>query len=183
MIAKGHDFPNVTLVGIVLADIGLSMPSFRSNERAFQLITQAIGRSGRKEKQGIAIIQTYLPSHYAITYAARQDYELFYRKEMEMRKIQFYPPYAYLASVTLRGKNEEKVIENTYRIVDFLNDEFNEEAQILGPTTPYIPVEIRSILIKFRDPKKAHQVLEKMVQLFANNSQYELFINIDPYNF
>ena len=187
MIAKGHDFPDVTLVGIVLADIGLSMPSFRSNERAFQLITQAIGRSGRKEKQGIAIIQTYLPSHYAITYAARQDYELFYRKEMEMRKIQFYPPYAYLASVTLRGKNEEKVIENTYRIVDFLNDEFGEEAQILGPTTPYIPVEmglqIRSILIKFRDPKKAHQVLEKMVQLFANNSQYELFINIDPYNF
>ena len=187
MIAKGHDFPDVTLVGIVLADIGLSMPSFRSNERAFQLITQAIGRSGRKEKPGMAIIQTYMPSHYAITYAARQDYELFYRKEMEMRKIQFYPPYAYLASVTLRGKNEEKVIENTYRIVDFLNDEFNEEAQILGPTTPYIPVEmglqVRSILIKNRDPKKAHKVLVKMAQLFSNNSQYELFINIDPYNF
>ena len=187
MIAKGHDFPNVTLVGIVLADIGLNMPSFRSNERAFQLITQAIGRSGRKEKPGIAIIQTYMPSHYAITFAARQDYELFYRKEMEMRKMQFYPPYAYLASVSLRGKNEEKIIENTYRIVDFLNDEFNEEAQILGPTTPYIPVEmglhIRGILIKFRDPKKAHQILEKMSQLFSGSSQYELFINIDPYNF
>ena len=82
---------------------------------------------------------------------------------------------------------KKKAPENTIRIVDFLNDEFGEEAQILGPTTPYIPVEmglqIRSILIKFRDPKKAHQVLEKMVQLFANNSQYELFINIDPYNF
>ena len=187
MIAKGHDFPDVTLVGIVLADIGLSMPSFRSSERAFQLITQAIGRSGRKEKPGIAIIQTYQPSHYAITYAARQDYELFYRKEMEMRKVQFYPPYAYLASVALRGKNEEKIIENTYRVVDFLNDEFNEEAQILGPSTPYIPVEmglhIRSILIKFRDPNKAHQILEKMSQLFGASSQYELFINIDPYNF
>ena len=187
MIAKGHDFPDVTLVGIVLADIGLSMPSFRSSERAFQLITQAIGRSGRKEKPGIAIIQTYQPSHYAITYAARQDYELFYRKEMEMRKVQFYPPYAYLASVALRGKNEEKIIENTYRVVDFLNDEFGEEAQILGPSTPYIPVEmglhIRSILIKFRDPNKAHQILEKMSQLFGASSQYELFINIDPYNF
>ena len=187
MIAKGHDFPNVTLVGIVLADIGLSMPSFRSNERAFQLITQAIGRSGRKDKPGIAIIQTYMPSHYAITYAARQDYELFYRKEMEMRKLQFYPPYAYLASVSLRGKNEEKIIENTYRVVDYLNDEFLDEAQILGPTTPYIPVEmglhIRSVLIKFRDPNKAHQILTKMVELFANNSQFELFINIDPYNF
>ena len=187
MIAKGHDFPDVTLVGIVLADIGLSMPSFRSNERAFQLITQAIGRSGRKEKPGMAIIQTYMPSHYAITYAARQDYELFYRKEMEMRKLQFYPPYAYLASVALRGKNEEKIIENTYRIVDFLNDEFLDDAQILGPTTPYIPVEmglhIRGILIKYRDPNKAHQILEKMVELFGSNSQYELFINIDPYNF
>ena len=187
MIAKGHDFPDVTLVGIVLADIGLSMPSFRSNERAFQLITQAIGRSGRKEKPGLAIIQTYQPSHYAITYAARQDYELFYRKEMEMRRLQFYPPYSYLASVSLRGKNEEKIIENTYQVVDFLNDAFGEEAQILGPTTPYIPVEmglhIRGILIKFRDPKKAHQVLEKMSQLFGSSSQYDLFINMDPYNF
>ena len=187
MIAKGHDFPDVTLVGIVLADIGLSMPSFRSNERAFQLITQAIGRSGRKDKPGMAIIQTYMPSHYAITYAARQDYELFYRKEMEMRKLQFYPPYAYLASVSLRGKNEEKIIESTYQIVDYLNDEFLDEAQILGPTTPYIPVEmglhIRSILIKYRNPNKAHQILEKMVDLFSGNSQYDLFINIDPYNF
>ena len=187
MIAKGHDFPDVTLVGIVLADIGLSMPSYRSNERAFQLITQAIGRSGRKEKPGTAIIQTYLPSHYAITFAARQDYELFYRKEMEMRKLQFYPPYAYLASVTLRAKNEEAVIENTYRIVDFLNDEFMESAQILGPSTPYIPFDmglhVRSILVKFKDPQKAHQIFEKMQQLFAYNNQYELLINIDPYNF
>ena len=104
-----------------------------------------------------------------------------------MRKIQFYPPYAYLASVSLRGKNEEKIIENTYRVVDYLNDEFLDEAQILGPTTPYIPVEmglhIRSILIKFRDIEKAHKILEKMSSLFSSSSQYELFINIDPYNF
>lgn len=187
MIAKGHDFPDVTLVGIVLADIGLSMPSYRSNERAFQLITQAIGRSGRKDKPGTAIIQTYLPSHYAITFAARQDYELFYRKEMEMRKLQFYPPYAYLASVTLRAKNEENLIENTYQVVDFLNDEFGDEGQILGPSTPYVPYDmgyhLRNILVKYRDPNKAHQILEKMQQLFAYNSQYELLINIDPYNF
>ena len=187
MIAKGHDFPDVTLVGIVLADIGLSMPSFRSNERAFQLITQAIGRSGRKEKPGLAIIQTYMPSHYAITFAARQDYELFYRKEMEMRKLQFYPPYAYLTSVTVRGRNEETVVENTYHIVDFLNDEFYESAQILGPTTPYIPIDmgfhLRSILIKYRDPEKAHKILEKMIDIFGGNSQFELFINVDPYNF
>ena len=187
MIAKGHDFPDVTLVGIVLADIGLSMPSFRSNERAFQLITQAIGRSGRKEKPGLAIIQTYMPSHYAITFAARQDYELFYRKEMEMRKLQFYPPYAYLTSVTVRGRNEETVIENTYQIVDFLNEEFFDEAQILGPTTPYIAIDmgfhLRSILLKYRNPEKARKILNKMLELFGNNSQFELFVNVDPYNF
>ena len=187
MIAKGHDFPDVTLVGIVLADIGLSMPSFRSNERAFQLITQAIGRSGRKEKPGLAIIQTYMPSHYAITFAARQDYELFYRKEMEMRKLQFYPPYAYLTSVTVRGRNEESVIENTFKIVDFLNDEFFDEAQILGPTTPYVAIDmgfhLRSILLKYRDPEKARKILNKMLELFGSNSQYELFVNVDPYNF
>ena len=187
MIAKGHDFPDVTLVGIVLADIGLSMPSFRSNERAFQLITQAIGRSGRKEKPGLAIIQTYMPSHYAITFAARQDYELFYRKEMEMRKLQFYPPYAYLTSVTVRGRNEETVIENTYQIVDFLNEEFFDEAQILGPTTPYIAIDmgfhLRSILLKYRNPEKTRKILNKMLELFGNNSQFELFVNVDPYNF
>ena len=187
MIAKGHDFPDVTLVGIVLADIGLSMPSFRSNERTFQLITQAIGRSGRKEKPGLAIIQTYMPSHYAITFAARQDYELFYRKEMEMRKLQFYPPYTYLTSVTVRGRNEDSVIENTYQIVDFLNDEFFDEAQILGPTTPYVPVDmgfhLRSILLKYRDPTKARVILAKMLDLFGNNSQFELFVNVDSYNF
>ncbi|MBO7573205.1 MAG: primosomal protein N' [Bacilli bacterium] len=187
MIAKGHDFPDVTLVGIVLADIGLSMPSFRSNERAFQLITQAIGRSGRKEKPGLAIIQTYMPSHYAITFAARQDYELFYRKEMEMRRLQFYPPYSYLTSVTIRGRNEENVIESTYQIVDFLNEEFLEDAQILGPTTPYIPIDmgfhLRSILLKYRDPEKARKILNKMLELFGSNSQYEIFVNVDPYNF
>ena len=187
MIAKGHDFPDVTLVGIVLADIGLSMPSFRSNERAFQLITQAIGRSGRKEKPGLAIIQTYMPSHYAITFAARQDYELFYRKEMEMRKLQFYPPYAYLTSVTVRGRNEDSIIQNTYHIVEFLNDEFLDDAQILGPTTPYIPIDmgfhLRSILLKYRDPEKARNILNKMLEIFANNSQFELFVNVDPYNF
>ena len=124
MIAKGHDFPNVTLVGVVLADIGLSMPSYRSNERAFQLITQAVGRSGRKDKKGIAIIQTYMPNNYAITMSARQNYELFYRKEMEFRRLQSYPPYSYLASVTVAGKNEEHVIEGMVSLIEFLNHEF-----------------------------------------------------------
>ena len=187
MIAKGHDFPDVTLVGIVLADIGLSMPSYRSNERAFQLITQAVGRSGRSDKKGQAIIQTYIPSHYAITLSARQDYELFYKKEMEMRKVQSYPPFTFLASVTLASKDEDVAIEGIYEVVDFLNENLDEGTVILGPTTPYIPYEgnkfVRTALIKYRDKAFVHAALEKLLAYSRNKTQYSITINIDPYNF
>ncbi len=187
MIAKGHDFPDVTLVGVVLADIGLSMPSYRSSERAFQLITQAVGRSGRKDKKGVAIIQTYMPNHYAITLAARQNYEYFYRKEMQMRKIQSYPPYTYLASVTVASKKEETAIQGIFEIVDYLNQQFQDKGQVLGPTTPYVPYEgdnfVRTALVKFKDYNLAHSILGKTIQLFSNKKQYHLSINIDPYNF
>lgn len=186
MIAKGHDFPDVTLVGVVLADIGLSMPSFRSNERVFQLITQAVGRSGRKDKNGIALIQTYNPSNYAITMAARQNYELFYRKEMEYRRMQGYPPYKYLASLTLAGKNEEKVVQAMVSVINTLNRELGDEAVVLGPTIPFVPYEgdnfIRTALIKFKNYKIVREVLAKIVSIF-NNKSLHLTINIDPYNF
>ena len=187
MIAKGHDFPDVTLVGIVLADIGLSMPSFRSNERAFQLITQAVGRSGRKDKKGIAIIQTYIPNNYAITMGGRQDYEMFYRKEMQYRRLQSYPPYTYLASITVAGKNEENVILSIVNLIDILNKEFDENGVVLGPTTPYIPYErdnhLRTALVKFKDYKLAQEIFRKIVSIYRGKNQVHLTINIDPYNF
>ena len=187
MIAKGHDFPDVTLVGIVLADIGLSMPSYRSSERAFQLITQAVGRSGRSDKKGEAIIQTYMPEHYAITMAARQDYELFYKKEMSMRKVQGYPPYTFLASVTISSKNEELAMQTITRLADQLNTEFGDNGMILGPSTPYISYEndkyIRNILIKYKDQKLANEILGKILKSLTNKSQISVAINIDPYNF
>ena len=187
MIAKGHDFPDVTLVGVVLADIGLSMPSFRSNERAFQLITQAVGRSGRKDKKGIAIIQTYIPNNYAITMSARQNYELFYRKEMEYRRIQGYPPYSYLASITVGGKKEDLVISTMVSLIDMLNREFGDNGIILGPTVPFIPFEgdnyLRTALVKFKDQKLTHSILKKAIDKYAGKSQIHLSINIDPYNF
>jgi len=187
MIAKGHDFPDVTLVGIVLADIGLSMPSFRSSERVFQLITQAVGRSGRSDKVGKAIIQTYNPSHYAITYGARQDYEGFFLKEMGMRKLQNYPPYYFLVSITVSGKKEETVITQTYNAVDYLNGELGEKANILGPTTPYIAKErqlfLRTILVKYRDYITVQETLLKLIGIFAKKSTVDIGVNIDPYNF
>ena len=187
MIAKGHDFPDVTLVGIVLADIGLSMPSYRSSERAFQLITQAVGRSGRSDKVGEAIIQTYMPEHYAITMAARQDYELFYKKEMSMRKLQAFPPYTYLASVTISGKNEDTVIETSLRLADQLNREFKDDGVILGPTTPYISFIqdkfLRVLLVKYKNQELASNILKKLIKSLVNKSQISISVNIDPYNF
>ena len=187
MIAKGHDFPDVTLVGVIMADIGLSLPSYRSSERVFQLITQAVGRCGRGDKKGEAIIQTYSPSHYAITMAARQDYELFYRREMESRKAQGYPPYTYLASITISGKVEETVIDNTYRIIDKLNEELGDDAVILGPTTPFVPYEnsnhLRMILIKYKNVDIVRNALKKLINASSGKASISISVNIDPYNF
>ena len=187
MIAKGHDFKDVTLVGVVLADIGLNMPNYRSAERTFQLITQAVGRSGRNDKKGEAIIQTYSPDHYAITMAARQNYSVFFQKEMGMRKLQYYPPYCYLCSITLSGKNEEKVIETVYRVVDDLNASLTDNVQILGPITPYVPYSDgtykRSILIKYRDIDLIKNKIKQILDVLVNKSSISISINIDPYNF
>ena len=187
MIAKGHDFKDVTLVGVVLADIGLSTPSFRSSERVFELITQAIGRSGRSDKKGKAIIQTYSPSHYAITMAARQNYELFYAYEMKMRKLQNYPPYCFLASMTISSKNEEKAVETAFQIVGQLKSKLLDKADILGPTSPFIPYENnvykRVILIKYRNVSVVKKTLKQIIDTLKGKSQITLSVNIDPYDF
>ena len=99
MIVKGHDFPAVTLVGILAADLSLNASDFRSAERTFQLLTQAVGRAGRGIRTGSAVLQTYSPSHYSIQTAARQDYEAFYREEMAYRSLMDYPPAAPLLVV------------------------------------------------------------------------------------
>jgi primosomal protein N' (replication factor Y) len=99
MIAKGHDIPNVTLVGVISADVGLGMPDFRAAERTFQLLTQAAGRAGRGNLPGIVLIQTINPDHYAVRYAGQQDYQGFYEKEIQFRKLMRYPPFSALANV------------------------------------------------------------------------------------
>lgn len=108
MIVKGHDFPDVTLVGILAADLSLSVNDYRAGERTFQLLTQAAGRAGRGEKAGEVVIQTYQPEHYCIRYAARQDYEGFYKEEMMYRTLLSYPPASHILAVQiLAGKEEE----------------------------------------------------------------------------
>lgn len=187
MIAKGHDFPRVTLVGIVLADVGLSMPSFRSSERVFQLITQAIGRSGRSDLSGKAIIQTYLPNHYSILLASKQNYDAFFNYEMRIRHIQQYPPFSFLLSIEVSAKNEEYVILAANDIVNNLNSKLKDEATILGPVAPYIAYQNntykRLILIKYKNSDKIKQEINKLLETFKFNNVVNVKINVDPYDF
>ena len=187
MIAKGHDFPLVTLVGVVLADIGLNMPNYRSAERTFELVTQAVGRSGRQDHLGEAIIQTYTPQHYAITLAARQDYETFYRYEMDNRKKTYFPPYCFLASITISSKNEARCIEEAIAISKVLLTKFEGEGVVLGPTTPYVPysqkMHSRVLLLKYKDPKKAKITIKEIINVHSLKSSVNILLNIDPYNF
>src|SRR5438094_5835628 len=104
MIAKGHDFPRVTLVGVVSADVGLGVADFRASERTFQLLTQVAGRAGRGEQPGEAVIQTLYPNHYSIQLACRQDYAAFYERELHFRKTMRYPPVISLINTIVRGR-------------------------------------------------------------------------------
>jgi len=187
MIAKGHDFPNVTLVGIVLADIGLTLPSYRSAERTFQLITQAVGRAGRGDKKGLAVIQTYMPTHYAVTLGAKQDYEAFFAKEMGMRKIQQYPPYTYLVSLTLSGHDEEAVVTTSYSLAERLGKQLEGKATILGPTAPYIAViagiHRRVLLVKYKKASDISEAMNTAIAVLSGKSQIKLMVNVDPYDF
>ena len=107
MIAKGHDFPHVTLVGVVSADVGLGLPDFRAAERTFQLITQVVGRAGRGERAGEAIVQTLFPEHYAVRCGSAQDYDAFVAKELEYRTALRYPPVTAMVNVVVRGRTAD----------------------------------------------------------------------------
>lgn len=147
MIVKGHDFPKVTLVGILAADLSLNASDYRAGERTFQLLTQAVGRAGRGVLPGEAVIQTYQPDHYAITCAAAQDYESFYEEEILYRELSGYPPAAHMLAVQIYGKEEENVKQLALGLtdvvksnMDFLSERqkeqsghFNKEIQVLGP--------------------------------------------------
>ncbi len=187
MIAKGHDFPDVTLVGVVLADIGLSLPSFRSSERAFELITQAVGRSGRAAKVGEAIIQTYNPTHYAIRLAAAQDYETFFNREMLARKAQQYPPYTFLTSLQISSKSEALAIDTIHAIAEDIQKENYQDVTVLGPVTPYIhfekDVHHRVLLLKYKSDVEIKEHLRKLLVALQSKGQINVVINVDPYNF
>ena len=184
MIVKGHDFPKVTLVGIMAADLSLYVPDFRSGERTFELITQASGRAGRGELAGDVVIQSYTPDHYAITSAADQDYEMFYRQEMVYRKMMAYPPAIGLFCVMLSSKDEAALNRGIQYLYKEIRKEYCFDGLVfIGPVDAspykvndiyrknlYIKHESYDILLKVR---KSVQTLEGL-ELYKNISfQYD----------
>src|SRR5205823_2104425 len=137
LIAKGHDFPGVTLVGAISADMGLGLPDFRAAERTFQLLTQAAGRAGRGHAPGRVLVQTFYPEHYAIRLAAEQNYEGFFSKEMSFRRLMHYPPSTALANVIAQHPKLERAAEVATGIGKFLEslDAPAQRIKVLGPTT------------------------------------------------
>ena len=133
MIVKGHDFPNVTLVGVLAADISLYASDYRASERTFQLLTQAVGRAGRGDKAGEAVIQTYVPDHYSIQTAARQDYEGFYSQEILYRRMLGYPPAAFLLGIYLSGPEEAFLLEQAERLGDIIRRFRVAGLTVIGP--------------------------------------------------
>jgi len=133
MLAKGHDFHRVTLVGVVSADSSLSMPDFRAAERTFQLLTQVAGRAGRGELPGRVLIQTFYPEHYAIQDAVKQDYTAFFDRELHYRRIMSYPPFTSLANVIVRDASLEKAIRWSNQLSRFLAPQATDSLRVLGP--------------------------------------------------
>jgi primosomal protein N' (replication factor Y) (superfamily II helicase) len=133
MLAKGHDFQRVTLVGVVSADSSLSMPDFRAAERTFQLLTQVAGRAGRGELPGRVLIQTYYPEHYAIQDAVKQDYFSFYERELHFRRVMAYPPFTSLANVIVRSINLDHAIRWSRRLSEYFAPHDGKGVRILGP--------------------------------------------------
>lgn len=134
MIVKGHDFPNVTLVGVMAADLSLYSSDYRCGERTFQLLTQAAGRAGRDKNQGDVIIQTYNPEHYSIACAASQDFPAFYQQELAYRKVLRYPPVCQMLSIQLAAKCETRLNQSMEQISSWVQgDEEGGQIQVIGP--------------------------------------------------
>ncbi len=189
MIAKGLDFPNVTLVGVLNADTALNLPDFRSSERTFQLLTQVAGRAGRAEKAGQVFIQSYNPHHYAIEFAKQQDYEGFYAYEMGIRRQLGYPPYYFTVGLTLSHKDEETAVRKAYEVMDILRSGLSEKVQILGPTPKPIArthnLYHYQILLKYRFEDKLQATLNQVLDWTQNRDNKDLRLTIDnePQNF
>lgn len=186
IVAKGHDFPNVTLVGVILADLSLNLPDFRSAERTFQILTQVAGRSGRGEKPGRVLIQTFRPEHFSLLCSAGHDFEGFSRTELKVREALRYPPFSRLAQIRLQSIREERVEQAAQNIKNFLS-RFGVKGkawmEVLGPAKPPL-AKLRGkhrqqILLKAQDAPVLKATLQQLNRHVKKNPPKGVQIQID----
>jgi len=187
MIAKGLDFPRVTLVGVIAADTSLWLPDFRAAEKTFQLLTQVGGRAGRHELPGDVVIQTYTPEHYSIRYATKHDYPAFYQEEMLHRRQTGYPPYYRLVLITFSHEDVPVVIRAAEQVSEYLRPRLAETTLVLGPVaSPIAKVKDRfrfQIMLKYRDEPELADLLGRMstiVDPWMKQHQVSMTIDMDP---
>ncbi|RDI47510.1 primosomal protein N' [Falsibacillus pallidus] len=187
MIAKGLDFPNITLVGVLSADTMLHLPDFRASEKTFQLLTQVSGRAGRHELEGEVVIQTYTPEHYSIQLAGEQDYDKFYNQEMMMRKTGGYPPFYFLGIVNISHEDLMKTVQTAEKITSYIRSRLSDQAVILGPSSsPIARINNRyryQCLIKYKREPGLTETLKNVIEHYQSQSSDGLIISADmnPY--
>ncbi|MEK4068734.1 primosomal protein N' [Peribacillus sp. FSL R5-0717] len=184
MIAKGLDFPNITLVGVLSADTMLHLPDFRSSEKTFQLLTQVSGRAGRHQLPGEVVIQTYTPEHYSIELSALQDYDAFYEREMYLRRQSHYPPYYYVVLITVSHEDLMKTVSVTEKITNYLGSRLNRDSVVLGPVaSPISRINNRyryQCLIKYKREPDLNQHLRTLLEHYQKETAHNhLQISID----
>lgn len=186
MLAKGHDFQRVTVVGVISADSSLSLPDFRAAERTFQLLTQVAGRAGRGELRGRVLIQTFYPDHYAIQDAVKQDYISFYERETHFRRMMAYPPFTSLANVIVRDTSLEKAIRWSRQLGEYFSPQDGKGARVLGPATAPLARLKKEHRFQFLLKSAKRSVLTKLLSgamLFCEAKEIPetaVLVDVDP---
>ena len=184
MIAKGLDFPLVTLVGVINADAGLNVPDFRSAENTFGLLSQVSGRAGRSNLAGEVIIQTYNPDHYSIQLAKKHDFDTFYEEEMKIRCMLKYPPYYYITLVNISSRDYEIGFSEANKIGEYLKKNVGNGTIVLGPSMASA-FKINNIyhyqcIIKYKFDDKLDSVLTKIDDVYKMNNKVDVSIDVNP---
>ena len=183
MVAKGLDFQDVTLVGVINADTSLNIPDFRSSENTFSLLSQVAGRSGRSQKEGEVIIQTYNPNHYAISLTKNHDYLGFYKQEMNIRKALKYPPYFYICNIRISGKDSSYILSEALKIKNSLERNFKSTI-ILGPSSSSMfklnNIYRYNIILKYKKEDSLYLILSKIIDHYKDNNKLKVDIDFNP---
>jgi primosomal protein N' (replication factor Y) len=194
MVAKGHDFPNITLVGIICADLSLNFPDFRAGERTFQLLAQVAGRAGRGDVPGRVILQTYNPDHFSIESARSQDFLAFYEREIEFRRSLRYPPFSRLAQIRISGKDKDRTQAAALELGALskrlkARDAFGKTIDVLGPIeAALLKIAGRfrwQILLKAAGVQTLHHYIRALMSenpALFNNSRTNVALDVDPYD-